>query len=146
MKKLCRSVYINSMTVSETVDEDQACKMFLHSKEKLKDDGFNLRKFHSNSVLVQARVNPEANSEPAFHEPGLTLESEVTHTSSTLWDRQELQLGEQKKELGVWWDTSSNQFVVISRYSSINSVKPSSLGFSYFPVTSWNGGIHWNPV
>ena len=92
VKKLCRSISVDDL-VSGTDNEDQACQMFLHSKEMLKDGGFNLRKFRSNSALVQARVNLDANSEPSFHKHRLTLESEETYTSSTLENEQKLHSG-----------------------------------------------------
>ena len=110
VKKLCRSIYVDDLIFGAD-DEDEAGQMFLQAKEILKDGGFNLRKFHSNSALVQARVDPTASSEPSFHGPGLTVESEETYTSSTLGPGQKLHSGEQKV-LGVRWDTFSDQFVV----------------------------------
>lgn len=110
MKKLSRSLYVDDF-VSGADDEDQACQMFLKSKEILRDGGFNLRKLRSNSSSVQARVDPSSISDLSAHGLGFAVESEESYANSTLGIEQSLHSGEQRV-LGVRWDTYSDQFVV----------------------------------
>ena len=104
-----RSFYVDDL-VTGAEDEERAYQLFMKSKEMLKDGGFNLRKFCSNSVALQARVDPKT----YFTEHPLLRPIEVleeTYTSSTLGPGQEMRPGEQKV-LGVRWDVASDHFVV----------------------------------
>ena len=53
--KLCRSFYVDDF-ISGAADEEQAYQLFVKSTEMMKDGGFNLCKFSSNSVPLQSRV------------------------------------------------------------------------------------------
>ena len=105
IKKLLRSLYVDDLA-SGAEDEEQAFQIFTMSKEILKEAGFNLRKFYSNSAALQARVNPDDGKKNplvrAVTEETLavTEELEESYSSSTLGGGQKLRRGEQKV-LGV---------------------------------------------
>lgn len=54
VKKLCKLFYVDNL-VTGAGDEEQADKLFTNAKAMLKEGGFNLRKFHSNSVTLQLK-------------------------------------------------------------------------------------------
>ena len=91
--------------------------MFTLSKEILKEAGFNLRKFYSNSAALQARVNPDTDkvnhltNENSKPETAAVEELEETYSSSTIGGAKKLRRGEQKV-LGVRWDLSTDQLVI----------------------------------
>ena len=85
VNKLCKSFYVDDV-ITGAEDEEQAYQLFVNSKTMLKDGGFNLRKFTSNSPSLQTRVGPNETN-VTMHPPDgsvLTLESEETYSSSTL--------------------------------------------------------------
>ena len=56
MKKLSKAAYVDAI-VTGVEEEEQAFQLFTKSKEILKEGGFNLRKFYSNSTLLQMKVD-----------------------------------------------------------------------------------------
>ena len=116
IKKLLRSMYVDDLA-SGAEDEEQAFEMFTLSKEILKEAGFNLRKFYSNSAALQARVNPDTDkvnhltNENSKPESAAVEELEETYSSSTIGGAKKLRRGEQKV-LGVRWDLSTDQLVI----------------------------------
>ena len=110
IKKLQRSLYMDDLTCGAE-DKEQAHQMFTESSKILKEVGFNLKKFYSNSATLQARIDSDASQESHTHEPKFTGKLEETYASSILGRGQGLQLGEQKV-LGVLWDTLTDQLAV----------------------------------
>lgn len=55
VKKLHRSMYVDDL-VTGADNEEQAWQLFTSAKATLKDGGFNLRKFCSNSISLQAKI------------------------------------------------------------------------------------------
>lgn len=94
VKKLCESFYVDDL-VTGAEDEDQAYQMFVQSKKMLKDGGFNLRKFCSNSLLLQAKVDGDQGTQSPS-QPRKSAESDETYASSTLGLGQPMRSGEQK--------------------------------------------------
>ena len=105
MEKIGKSFYVDDL-VTGVEDEERAYQLFVKSKEMLKDGGFNLHKFSSNSAVWQARVDPKTcSTEHPILRPIEVLEE--TYTTSTLGPGQEMRPGEQKV-LGVQWDIASD--------------------------------------
>ena len=108
--RLRRSLYVDDLATGAE-SEEQAYEMFVSAKEIMKEAGFNLRKFYTNSRMFQARVNPIDCLEPVEdRRPLATEELEESYASLTLGSGQRLRQGEQKV-LGVRWDTSSDQLL-----------------------------------
>ena len=105
--RLRRSIYVDDI-VSGAEGEEQAYQMFVRSKEILREGGFNLRKFCSNSTPLQTRVDSDCDSAQQSQSNG---DSEETYTSLTLGPGQSLHPG-QDKVLGVKWDVSPDQLMV----------------------------------
>ena len=76
----------------------------MHAKEILADGGFNLRKFYSNSALLQMKVDNQEtpNSEPSADE---------SYAGDTLGTGQLVKMGE-RKVLGVRWDPAMDQLIL----------------------------------
>ena len=109
--KLLRSFYVDDV-VTGTSDEDEAYMLYRRSKKLLKEGGFNLRKFCSNSVMLQTRIDSDEGL-PNCRVPSTAPveEAEESYVGSTLGPRQETHLGE-KKVLGIRWDATADQFVM----------------------------------
>ena len=111
--KLSKSIYVDDI-VTGADSEEQAYQVFNESKGMLKDGGFNLQKFCSNSASLQGRVDKDNVTPAPRHRaggPSLTEGSEETYTSSTLGRGQKIHLGEQKV-LGVRWNVELDHFVI----------------------------------
>ena len=109
VKKMCQSLYVDDL-VTGAGDEDQAYLLFVQSRKMLKDGGFNLRKFCSNSLLLQARVDADLGNQ-APNQSRESVELDETYAYSTLGPGQPIRSGEQKV-LGVRWNTCSDELVV----------------------------------
>ena len=109
VKKLCESFYVDDL-VTGAGDEEQAYQVFVQSRKMLKDGGFNLRKFCSNSLLLQTKVDGDLGNQSP-NQPRESAESDETYASSTLSLGQPMRSGEQKV-LGVRWNICSDEFVV----------------------------------
>ena len=108
--KLMRSFYVDDV-VTGASDEDQAYALYETSKKVLKEGGFHLRKFCTNSTLLQMRIDGEETSTSQTSTSSTTGEAEETYSNSTLCPTQGTQLGE-RKVLGIRWDISTDQLVV----------------------------------
>ena len=91
---------VNQLTKSRQ-NEELAYQLYLDSKSVLKEGGFNLRKFTTNSSSLQQRINT---AEEAQTQVG---DSEETYAKATLGTTQPVLAGEQKV-LGVRWDVQSD--------------------------------------
>lgn len=83
VEKLCQSLYVDDVAFG-AANEEQAYQMFVTSKGILGDAGFNLCKFHSNSTMLQDRVNHEMDTVSATLETPTTAELQESYTTSTL--------------------------------------------------------------
>ena len=110
MARLTRSFYVDDV-ISGASDEEQAYALYESAKRVMKEGGFNLRKFRTNSTLLQMRIDDEEASTSQPSTSPSTAEVEETYTSSTLCPTRDTQLGEQKV-LGIRWDISTDQLVV----------------------------------
>ena len=100
VEKLIKAMYVDDI-VTGANNEEAAYQLFNQAKEILREGGFNLRKFNSNSTLLQTIIGvptPASNS----------LEEESC--SHTVCNSRE-HLGE-KKILGVRWDLSADNLIV----------------------------------
>ena len=130
VNKLCESFYVDNL-VTGAGDEDQAYQLFVQSKKMLKEGGFNLRKFCSNSLLLQVRLDVEPGNQ-APNQPRELAESDEAYASSTLRLGQPMYSGEQKV-LGVRWNICSDEYVVglteiVSAAQAIDPTKCTIIG------------------
>jgi hypothetical protein len=109
VQKISKSMYVDDL-VTGADTEEQALQMFQDSKRMLKEGGFNLRKFCSNSVSLQARIEGDEAHLTSVDRPNPTREWEESYTSSTLGPAQKMLSGEQKV-LGIHWNVLSDHFV-----------------------------------
>ena len=111
VEKLMRAFYVDDV-VTGANDEHEAYSFYQISKDILKQGGFNLRKFCSNSVLLQTMINKQENPEPQSTSvtPVLT-EADETYASVTLRANNDQRSGE-RRVLGIRWNISSDEFVM----------------------------------
>lgn len=104
-----KAFYVDDV-VTGARDEDQAYTLYETSKRVLKEGGFNLRKFCTNSTSLQMKMDREASTDQTPN-ASKTGEADETYSSSTLCPSQNTQPGE-RKVLGIRWDVSVDQFVM----------------------------------
>ena len=105
VEKLSKAAYVDDI-VTGADNEEEAHQLFTKSKELLKEGGFNLRKFCSNSTLLQMKVEGQELLDESI--PTCTDE---TYASSTVGSGQSVRTGE-RKVLGVRWDLATDQLVM----------------------------------
>ena len=105
--QLLKSMYVDDV-ISGAQDEQQAELLYLESKKILKDGGFNLRKFVTNSDTLQQQINASDPTKEQLRRPPAVSHSEETYSKSTLGVTQPVQSGEQKV-LGVRWEVAKDQ-------------------------------------
>ena len=102
---------LESICVDDVVfgaeDEDSAYKLYLESKEILKNGSFNLRKFTTSCPSLQDRINNAEGIEASSQAEGVLDE---TFVKTTLGGAASSKTSEQKI-LGVCWDIHSDCFV-----------------------------------
>ena len=98
-----KAAYVDDI-VTGADDKEQALALFSTAKEILADGGFNLRKFYSNSALLQMKVDNQEtpNSEPSADE---------SYAGDTLGTGQLVKMGE-RKVFGVRWDPAMDQLIL----------------------------------
>ena len=121
VEKLSKATYVDDI-VTGADDEEQVYRLFVRSKEILHGGGggFNLRKFCSNSALLQMRIDHQdspSNQEDTNHDY-----TEETYTNSTLGSGQSVGAGE-RKVLGVHLDLATDQLVMSLDDISIAALK-----------------------
>ena len=105
--KLVKSFYVDDV-VTGIRDEDQAYTLYETSKEVLRRSGSNLRKFYTNSTLLQMKIDRNEACNELTPNVASTEETEETYSSSILC--QYTQPGEWKV-LGIWWDPQTDQLI-----------------------------------
>lgn len=104
---MLRSIYVDDI-VTGSNSEERAYELYQGAKSLLARGAFNLRKFSTNSLSLQSRINAEEGSaEQDMKKPVTSLE---TFTQATLGGIEELQGGE-LKVLGVTWNVTTDQIV-----------------------------------
>ena len=101
------STYVDDIVTGADSDE-RACEIYHQSKEVFKQGGFNLRKFHTNAPLLQAKI--DAAEESAKGKDDKTNHNlEDTYADTTLGRHHSVDL----KVLGVPWNPQEDclQFI-----------------------------------
>ena len=116
-----RSIYVDDLSSGAT-DSDAAYELYLKSKLRLAEGGFNLRKFVSNSSELtkriqhnEASISIPTTSKNTEHTPeDLTkkdvIEEDKTYAKSVLGTAEETP-GVEQKVLGVRWNFDNDRFV-----------------------------------
>lgn len=107
VQKISRSIYVDDIATGSD-SENKAYQLYADSKVMLREGGFNLRKFLTNSSELQERIEE---SEKALQlSPQPRLGEDLSYTQSTLGTTQTVNGGE-TKVLGVKWNPSTDRLV-----------------------------------
>ena len=104
-KELARSFYVDDL-ISGSQTEEEALQLYLQSKDILKQGGFNLRKFLTNSECLQLRIKELENTSDHI---GNEVNQD-TYAKCTLATAQRPHVDEQKI-LGICWNFKSDHLV-----------------------------------
>ena len=102
MRKLSKAAYIDDI-VTGADNEEEAFQLFTESREILKERGFNLWKFCSNSTLLQMKVDGQGTMD---HSASTYTDESYTH--STLGRGQSVRSGRGRclDSAGMWQPNS----------------------------------------
>ena len=99
VKKLTKSLYVDDI-VGGAQSEEEAYQLYLTSKKIVKQGGFNIRKFTTNSSSLQQRIHSAEETGGVVESQPQTNDSDESYSKATLGTAQPTLLGEQKV-LGV---------------------------------------------
>ena len=104
---LLDSFYVDDLTTGAD-SEEEAYSVYVEAKEILKEGGFNLRKFHTNSTTLQQKIdaieNPESDQSP---DPSMGESyADVTLGSTQSTGPQETKI------LGVRWNPQTDRLIL----------------------------------
>ena len=100
VSQLTKSTYVDDI-ISGAPDEEKAYQLYADSKAVLREGGFNLRKFVTNSSCLQQKIDEDEDYPPA-------RSSDETYTKATLGTSQVIHSGEHKI-LGIRWNVATDQ-------------------------------------
>ncbi|XP_068675693.1 uncharacterized protein [Montipora foliosa] len=127
VEKFLRSIYVDDLIISSGASEvDAAYELYLKSKLRLAEGGFNLRKFVSNSPELTNRIqsnetrksNADTSSVESGHlqssqallEGNVVSEEDKTYAKSMLGGVEEIS-GSEQKVLGILWNSLKDVFM-----------------------------------
>ena len=112
VERLLKSFYVDDVVTGAST-EDEAFSLYQTAKEILKEGGFNLRKFSTNAVRLQTRIDScESPGQDACEETAsISVQSEETYANTVLGLTQKVHSGE-RKVLGVWWNNATDELVM----------------------------------
>ena len=99
--ELFKAAYVDDI-ITGANNEAAAHELFVKAKEILMEKGFNLRKFYSNSSMLQGIINGQPQS----------LENRKGSFDSPTFDNAESTQSRERKVLGVCWDPATDQLVM----------------------------------
>ena len=106
---ILQSIYVDDIVFGAS-DEDSAYELYASSKEMLKKGSFNLRKFATNSLPLQERINQAEGISVTPHVEQSCSDTDETYAKSTLGNVSPLR-PEEQRILGVRWNIPSDFFV-----------------------------------
>ena len=105
VEQLLKSFYVDDVTLTE----GEVFSLYQAAKEIIKAGGFNLRKFFTNAVTLQMKI--ESCESPRQGKETIPVPSEQTDASTVLDPTQRAHSGE-TKVLGVRWNNLADQLVI----------------------------------
>lgn len=107
VKRILESIYVDDV-VSGAGTKEEAFTLYRESKAMLREGGFNLRKFNTNSTELRELIHREENA--GYPGDTSTVHSDETYSKTVLGGVQSIAAGEQKT-LGVRWCVETDHFV-----------------------------------
>ena len=114
VKKFLSGIYVDDLS-SGGEDDDAAYELYVKSKQRLNEGGFNLRKFLSNSPTLMERIQQ---NEDAFRVDQSTADvvndvctEDKSYSKSTVGNPHEVPLEREEKILGIRWNYVSDTFI-----------------------------------
>lgn len=111
VERLLNSFYVDDVITGAST-EGEAFSLYQASKEILGEGGFNLRKFATNAVMLQMKIDScESPSQGEETVSVVSVPVDETYASTVLGPTQRMHSGE-RKVLGVRWNNSADQLVM----------------------------------
>ena len=112
VKKILKALYVDDLTTGgQTVNETY--KLFLKTKLRMLEAGFNMRKWSSNSrELVDKIKSADYREEEVNLEPKKLKEDDRTYATTTLGTDHEVNEEREHKVLGITWDHDSDELII----------------------------------
>ena len=116
VQKFLSGIYIDDLS-SGAEDDDAAYELYIKSKQRLSEGGFNLRKFLSNSPILMERIQQNEGSDASANNqstPDVDDEfcnEDKSYSKSTVGNAQDVPLEREEKVLGIRWNYVSKTFI-----------------------------------
>ena len=113
VQQIKQSLYVDDF-VSGTQTIDEAINLYKKSKSLMADGGFNLRKWHTNSALLNAEINSDENKRNVKEIEGTPqniYEEDESYTKSTVGPCNTSASENFVKVLGVIWETETDEIL-----------------------------------
>jgi hypothetical protein len=112
VKKVLHALYVDDLTSGgQTVEETY--QLYLKSKLRMVEAGFNLRKWSSNSKeLIKKISEPNYSEEGKSHKAKNVSEDDATYTRTTLGADHEINEEREHKVLGITWNHDTDELSV----------------------------------
>ena len=159
--KFLRSIYVDDV-IFGAPDDEMAFKLYLTSKKRLAEGGFNLRKFFSSSPQLIEKINQTECD--VTYGVKLIIEEDESYTKST---SKEVRAVEEQKVLGVRWNYVDDRLVfdmqhiaevamtkgitkrgvvsaIASFYDPLGIMSPCIVLFKILLQDIWDAGIDWD--
>ena len=120
-QSLLQSIYVDDIVYGAD-SEEHAYDLYGESKKILKEGGFNLRKFTTNSQQLQERID-QAEKKQGVGVTESTMNHDETYAKGTLGNTQLIFPGEDRI-LGVRWDATSDQLIFNFEDVAQSAVEP----------------------
>ena len=108
ISKLIKAFYVDDI-ITGAEDEAKAYRLYCNSKRIMMSGGFNLRKFLTNSSLVQMQIDAEEAMGRDIHAHLMGFDE--TYNRTTLGVSQGVTIGE-TKVLGILWNPTSDHLIL----------------------------------
>ena len=114
--KFLSSIYVDDLSSGDE-DDNAAYELYIKSKQRLSEGGFNLRKFLSNSPILLQRIQQNedtvAISQSTTYVVNDVCTEDKSYSKSTVGNLQEVPLEKEEKILGIRWNYVSDRHMSV---------------------------------
>ena len=111
VKKFLEALYVDDLSTGDR-NVEEAYQVFLKSKLRMLEAGFNMRKWSSNSKELIEKIKASEfgrEVQPTTNRPSELEEDEETYASATLGSNHEVNEEQEHKALGVTWNHDTDE-------------------------------------
>jgi hypothetical protein len=146
VQKFLSDIYVDDLS-SGAKDDNAAYELYIKSKQRLSEGGFNLRKFLSNSPILMQRIQQNEET-PTIGLSTTDVVNDVctedkSYSKSTVGNPQEVLLEKEEKIMGIRWNYVSDTFIfnfqrIVQAARELEPTKRNVIGINPVSTTPWD--------